>query len=160
MSNITFYTMDEVLAAGSAYSTFRTCLDDYANVKPAIEKIIGNYGDWFGLWLDTTDMTDAQINAEKINQATRWTSYLRTKALYWNDYVSRQSSFTGKQESTSKFLDTPETETDYSGYTHITNITKSTTEQDNALGLQTLRPVIEMMVNDFRKTWLLPKEAI
>ena len=160
MSNLTFYTMDEVLAAGSAYSTFRTCLDDYANVKPAIERIIGNYGDWFGLWLDVTDMPDAQITAAKISQVTRWTSWLRTKAIYWNDYVARQVGFTGKQESTSKFLDTPETETDYSGDTHITNLTKSTTETDNALGLETLRPVIEMMVEQFRKTWLLPKEAI
>ena len=49
MTSLTFYTMDEVLAAGSSYTTFRTCLDDYANVKPAIEKIIGNYSDWFGL---------------------------------------------------------------------------------------------------------------
>jgi hypothetical protein len=160
MSNLTFYTLDEVLAAGSAYSAFRTCLDSYPNVKPCLELIIANYGDWFGLWLDTTDMTDAQITAEKINQGTRWTSWLKTNAIYWNDYISRQSNFTGKQESTSKFLDTPETEADYSGDTHITNITKSTTETDNALGLETLRPVIETMVNQFRKTWLLPKEAI
>lgn len=157
---LTFYTLDEVLGAGTAYTTFRTCLDDYANVKPVIEKIIGNYGDWYGLWLDVTDWPDAKITAEKINQVTRWTSWLRTKAIYWNDYISRQSTFSGKQESTSKFLDTPETETDYSGDTHVTNITKSTTETDNALGLETLRPVIEMLVEQFRKTWLLPKEAI
>ena len=105
-------------------------------------------------------MTDAQISAEKINQATRWTSYLRTKAIYWNDYIDRQKGFSGKQESISKFLDTPETEADYSGDSHITNISKSTTEADNALGLETLRPVIEMLVRDFRKTWLLPREAI
>ena len=158
MSNLTFYTLDEVLAKSDKETSFRDCLKDYANVTLVTARIIGMYGDWFGLWTEETDET--KVKAECISMVSRWTSYLRTKAIYWNDYVSRQSNFTGKQESTSKFLDTPETETDYSGDTHITNLTKSTTETDNALGLETLRPVIEMMVEQFRKTWLLPKEAI
>ena len=159
MSNLTFYTMDEVLAVGTNLQIFKNCLVEYPNASLCLDEIIGNYGDWFGLWLDES-LTEAEVKAAKISQVTRWTAYLRTKARYWQDYITRQKAFTGKQESTSKFLDTPETETDYSGDTHITNISKSTTEQDNALGLETLRPVIEMLVNDFRKTWLLPKEAI
>ena len=158
MSNLTFYTMDEVLAKSDKETSFRDCLTEYANVKLVTARIISLYGDWFGLWTEETD--EAKVKAECISMVTRWTSYLRTNAIYWNDYISRQSNFTGKQESTSKFLDTPETEADYSGDTHITNLTKSTTETDNALGLETLRPVIETMVNQFRKTWLLPKEAI
>ena len=158
MSNITFYTLDEVLAYGSNMTTFKESTSDYPNLKDLPTFIIANYSDWFGLWTEETE--EAKISAEKVTMTSRWTAWLKTKGLYWDDYISRQSSFSGKQESISKFLDTPETETDYSGDTHITNISKSTTEQDNALGLQTLRPVIEMMVNDFRKTWLLPKEAI
>ena len=160
MSNLTFYTMDEVIAkAGTTYyNSFNQALMNYANLSNVPTLIASNYSDWYGLWTDETD--EAKVKAECINQVTRWTSYLKTKAIYWNDYIDRQKGFTGKQESISKYLDTPETETDYSGDTHITNISKSTTEQDNALGLQTLRPVIEMMVNEFRKTWLLPKEAI
>ena len=158
MSNLTFYTLDEVLAKSDKETSFRDCLNDYANVTLVTARVISMYGDWFGLWTEETDET--KVKAECISMVTRWTSYLRTKAIYWNDYVTRQVGFTGKQESTSKFLDTPETESDYSGDTHITNLTKSTTETDNALGLETLRPVIEMMVEQFRKTWLLPKEAI
>ena len=158
MSNMIFYTLDEVLAKSNKETYFTDCLKDYANTTLVTARILSLYGDWYGLWTEETDET--KIKAECISMVTRWTSYLRTKAIYWNDYIDRQKGFTGKQESTSKFLDTPETEGDYSGDTHITNISKSTTEQDNALGLETLRPVIEMMVEQFRKTWLLPKEAI
>lgn len=154
---LTFYAMNEVI--GGRINYFVKALDDYPNLKDVPTKIIANYQDWYGLWLDSS-LTEAEVEAEKINQTGKMTAWLITKAIYWNDYIERQSKFSGKQESTSKFLDTPETETDYSGDTHVTNITKSTTEQDNALGLETLRPVIEMLVQEFRKTWLLPKEAI
>ena len=158
MSNLTFYTLDEILAKSNKSTEFTNCLSSYTNLSSVTQTIIGNYCDWYGLWTEETDET--KIKAECISMVTRWSSYLKEKAIYWNDYIDRQKGFTGKQESTSKFLDTPETETDYSGDTHITNLTKSTTETDNALGLETLRPVIEMLVEQFRKTWLLPKEAI
>lgn len=155
---LTFYTLDEVLAKADKSSDFIWCLKgtDLQNVPAGV---IESYSNWYGLWLDS-GLTDAEVKAECINQVVSWIAYVQKKALYWLEYIKRQKAFTGKQESTSKFLDTPETETDYSGDTHVTNITKSTTEQDNALGLETLKPVAEMLVEQFRKTWLLPKEAI
>ena len=161
MSEMTFYTLDEVLAAGTNLTNFKGCLANYAKVSPALDLIIANYSDWFGLWLEAGGMTEMEIIAEKINQCTRWTAWLKTKAIYWDDYLTRQSGFTGKQESVNRFLDTPETATDYTGQdTHVTNISRSETSSDNHLGLETLKPVIDLLVQDFRKTWLMPKEAI
>ena len=158
MSNITFYTLDEVLAYGSNMTTFKESTSDYPNLKDLPTFIIANYSDWFGLWTEETE--EAKISAEKVTMTSRWTAWLKTKGLYWDDYISRQSKFSGKTESVSKFIDTPETATDYTGDAHTTNVTKSTTEQDNALGLDSLRPFYEALISEFRKTWLLPKEAI
>jgi hypothetical protein len=158
MSNISFYTLDEVLAYGSNMSTFKESTSDYPNLKDLPTFIIANYSDWFGLWTEETE--EAKINAEKVTMTSRWTAWLKTKGLYLDDYISRQSKFSGETTSTNKFLDTPETATDYSGDTHITNITKTETQSDNQLGLDALRPFYEAIVHEFRKTWLLPKEAI
>ena len=156
--NLTFYTMDEVLAKSSMSTTFNQCLASFANLTNVTTTLTGNYSDWYGLWTQETD--DAKVKAECISMVTRWTSWLKMKAIYWNDYMTRQKAFSGKNESISKYLDTPETSDDYSGDSHITNISKSETSQDNQLGFDALRPVEEMLVKEFRKTWLTPKEAL
>lgn len=158
MSSLTFYTLDEVLAYGSNMSTFKESTSDYTNLKDLPTFIIANYSDWFGLWTEETE--EAKISAEKVTMTSRWTAWLKTKGLYWDDYIARQAKLTGKTESVSKFLDTPETATDYTGDSHITNVTKTETTADNTVGLDALRPFYEAIVHEFRKTWLLPKEAI
>ncbi len=159
MSDMTFYTMNEVLSKASASATFVSCLYDYDNLQNVPEMILANCQDWYGLWVDS-DSTETALEIECINIISMWTAWLRMKAVYLNDYITRQSGLTGTTTSIGKFLDTPETESDYSGDTHITSINKSETTADNVAGLEALRPIVESLVSDFRRTWLLPKEAI
>ncbi len=161
MSNLTFYTMNEMFSNPrdcSSDSRFRNCLNDYPNLKDAPALILSNYQDWYGNWTEEEDST--KVMQEHYNQLSRMISWLQTKAIYLNEYITRQSALKGTTTTTAKFLDTPETASDYSGDTHITNINKSETTADNVAGLETLRPIVESLVNDFRRTWLLPKEAI
>lgn len=157
-SNLTFYTFNEMLASGStSYKDFIACLNDYNALKNVPTLIYGAYQDWYGIWVD--EESENHI-ADMYNRLAKMQAWLRLKAVYLSDYITRQSGFTGTQSSTNKFLDTPETETDYSGETHITNLTKTETSGDNALGLETLRPIVESLVAEFRKTWLLPPEVL
>lgn len=156
-SNLTFYTLNEMLVSAASYKSFIECLNDYEALKNVPTLIYAAYQDWYGIWVD--EDVENYI-AEMYNRVSKMQAWLRLKAVYLNDYITRQSGFTGKQGTTSKYLDTPETEADYSGETHITNLTKTETSGDNALGLETLRPIVESLVDEFRKTWLLPQEVL
>lgn len=81
----------------------------------------------------------------------------------------------GTSGNTQKYLDTPETEADYSGDTHITNLTKNdgsssnthiadgkneitgsvnTTGGNSAAWFDRIQPFIQALVEEFRKRWV------
>ena len=151
------YSMDEVIAK-AGYTWNQTMLADYPNIKQLPNMIVGNYGGWMGIWVED-GLTDAEIKAKCYSQCTLWNAWLIKKAEYWNDWFGRQKAIAGKTKTKGKFLDTPETEADYSGDSHITNVNVTETEGDNVAGMDRLRPVLETLVEEFRKTWLLPAEA-
>lgn len=152
------YTLDEVLAKGDSSGTFKSCLSGTANLTGLATHIIAMHGDWIGMATSETD--EAKVKASAITMVSRWTSWLKLKAVYWDDYISRQAALSGKTEGVTKFVDTPETETDYSGETHTTNVTRTESSSDNIAGIDRLAPFVETLVRDFRKTWLMPKEAL
>lgn len=155
-----YYTLNEVLNVTSAlYEEFINCLKDYTNLKTLPQYIYDTYQDWYALIYDGED-NETAVKAAEIAQLGRLEIWLRRKAIYWNDYISRQAAISGKTSSLQRYVDTPETAEDYSGDTHITNVTKSETSTDNTVGLNTLKPYYDMMMYEFRKQWLLPKEAI
>lgn len=144
-----YYTLNEVLMASSTgYTDFVNCLKNYSNLVDLPKYIYASYQDWYALIFEGED---SESSGAKYNQAARLEAWLNEKAHYWQDYIERQKGLSGKQSSTSKYLDTPETTSDYSGDTHITNITKAEVEKDNTEGLNALRPYYEILMREFRK---------
>ena len=155
--NINYYTLLEVLSTSGMYDTFENILKETA-LEYVPTMLEANYGDWFGLWTEETD--SAKVKAECINTASKWCAYLKLKSEYILKYMDIQSGISGKSTNLRHYINTPETESDYSGDTHISDVTKVTTESDNIYGLQYLKPCMEQLITQFRIQFLLPEESI
>lgn len=157
MEFLDYYPVYYIMSVKDNEKNFKNCLNDYPLLSNIPSLIIANYDSWFGLW--TKNIVSVAIEIECVNKVTDWIAWLQTRAIYAQEYLTRQQGFTGVSETLTKFVDTPETSSDYTGDAHTTNVTKASTSQDNIASLNALRPIIETIIHDFRKVWLLPQET-
>lgn len=162
MANVNFLDMNSILSFSEMESAFNTCLSSYSNLTDVPKRIIANYQTWLGI-----ELTDEQFSTKATTKAHcqsivySWIAWLQLNAQELDERISLYKAVTGEESQLSKFIDTPETEADYSGDSHTTTVTKNTrTVDSNAAKMELLKPWIKDFVERFRKTWLMPKEAI
>lgn len=162
MANVNFLDMNSILMWSEMESDFKNCLNSYPNLTSVTTKIIASYQTWFGLEASDETMKtklDTSIACKSIVYS--WIAWLQLNAQELDERISLYKAVTGEESTLSKFIDTPETEADYSGDSHTTTVTKNVrTVDSNAAKMDLLKPWIKDFVERFRKTWLMPKEVI
>lgn len=162
MANVNFLDINSILYFSDMESDFKNCLNSYSNLTGVPTKIIAGYQTWIGLEIDDETIKtklDTKLACQSIVYS--WIAWLQLNAQELDERISLYKAVTGEESQLSKFIDTPETESDYSGDTHTTTVTKNVrTVDSNAAKLDLLKPWIKDLVERFRKTWLTPKEAI
>lgn len=162
MANVNFADMNFILTYSEMEYDFKNCLSSYSNLTGIPTKIIANYQTWIGLEMDDETIKtklDTKLACQSIVYS--WIAWLQLNAQELDERISLYKAVTGEESQLSKFIDTPETEADYSGDSHTTTVTKNVrTVDSSAAKMDLLKPWIKDFVERFRKTWLTPKEAI
>lgn len=165
MTKITYYTISELIEKGSSgYDPLNLLTGDLLSIY----KKATDYDDdsstyrstGFWLWSEATDDDGLSFDANgRILDMVNW---LESRSNEIGKMVKIEDSRGAGTETVSKFVDTPETATDYSGDTHVTNVTKSTAsavmsskeERDQVFD------AIEYYARLFRKAFMMGRECL
>lgn len=140
----------------SAKDMFAHCLDETTNFKDIPTEILNAYPEFIAFFETyEAEPAEEQVLTDIVQLFRSMSESLKLDALDKDDYINHLSEIKGKSTSVSKYIDTPETEADYSGDAHTTNITKSEQQSDNIAYMQLLKPLRKDLIDKFRRYWLL-----